>query len=75
MSSSRSFIRLSLSRIAAGLNEMPLPVERLREQLTVALLSFVNDPPDTDFQAGYLAALRWVQETWTQAYNDNEVDE
>lgn len=54
---------------------MPLPAERLREQLTAALLSFVNDPPDTDYQAGYLAALRWVQETWTQAYNDNEASE
>lgn len=33
------------------------------EPIAKAICSFMNDPPDTDFQRGYLAALVWAQQT------------
>ena len=35
-------------------------MEHIKELITQALESFEYDPPDTDFQRGYLAAVQWL---------------
>jgi hypothetical protein len=37
-------------------------MENLEVLVRQALESFEYDPPDTDFQRGYLAAIQWVEE-------------
>lgn len=35
-------------------------IDEMEAYVATALHSFVNDPPDSDFQSGYLAALKAV---------------
>jgi hypothetical protein len=39
--------------------------ENLTDYLDEAMSGFEHDPPDSDFQRGYLAALREVAKTFT----------
>lgn len=38
----------------------PLNPTEAEEYILIAMYSFVGDPPDSDFQSGYLAALKAV---------------
>jgi hypothetical protein len=41
-------------------NVVPLPNEKLKNYLRDSLKGFANDPPDTSYQQGYLAAIEEI---------------
>lgn len=42
------------------MNSTPQTLSRVKDEIRMVIDSFRDDPPDSQFQRGYLKALEWI---------------